>query len=122
MASLQSGVLQRGRRTEGCTGEGKAVEVSHDKRNCDGDKEEENETIPDQKGKPTKKQQSILIKLSLSLTIRSIFQVFEDESITVLYMGSDRVKVLNLSLRPNHGKILALLGREYERMYCTNYG
>ena len=55
MASLQSGVLQRGRRTEGCTGEGKAVEVSHDKRNCDGDKEEESETIPDQKGKPTQK-------------------------------------------------------------------
>ena len=40
MASLQSGVLQRGRRTEGCTGEGKAMEVSQDKRNCDGDKEE----------------------------------------------------------------------------------
>ena len=41
MASLQSGVLQRGRRTEGCTGEGKAMEVSQDKRNCNGDKEEE---------------------------------------------------------------------------------
>ncbi len=52
------------------------------------------------------------IKLSLSLTIRRVFQVFEDESITVLYMGSDRVKVLNLSLRPIHCKILALLGRE----------
>ena|GEM_PF-3301723 len=54
--------------------------------------------------------------------IRRVFQVFEGEGITVLYMGSERVKVLNLSLRPNHGKILALLGREYERMYCTNYG
>jgi len=41
MASFQSGVLQRGRRTEGCTGERKVVEVSRDKRNCDGDKEEE---------------------------------------------------------------------------------
>jgi len=50
--------------------------------------------------------------------------VFEGEGITVLYMGSEGVKVLNLNLnlRPNHGKILALLGREYERMYCTNYG
>ena len=41
MASLQSGVLQRGRCTEGCMGERKVVEVSRDKRNCDGDEEEE---------------------------------------------------------------------------------
>ncbi|RJS83674.1 IS1634 family transposase, partial [Methanophagales archaeon] len=40
MASLQSAVLQRGRRTEDCTGERKAVEVPRDKRNCDGDEEE----------------------------------------------------------------------------------
>jgi len=50
--------------------------------------------------------------------------VFEDESITVLYMGSEKIKVLNLNLnlRLIHGKILALLGREYEQMYCTIYG
>ncbi|MCW7069485.1 MAG: hypothetical protein OCU17_02595 [Methanophagales archaeon] len=48
--------------------------------------------------------------------------MFEDEGITVLYVGSEKIKVLNLSLKPNHGKILVLLGREYERMYCTNYG
>ena len=69
--------------------------------------ESENETIPDQKKKPTKKP-----------TMRRVFQVFE--GITILYMGSKIVKVLNL--RPIHGKILALLGSEYERMYCTCYG
>ena len=66
--------------------------------------ESENETIPDQKKKPTKKP-----------TMRRVFQVFE--GITLLYAGSKMVKVLNL--RPIHGKILALLGSEYERMYCT---
>ena len=65
--------------------------------------EKENETIPDQRKKPT---------------TRRFFQVFE--GITVFYMGSEMVKVLNL--RPIHGKILALLGREYERTYCTSYG
>jgi len=48
--------------------------------------------------------------------------VFEGEGITVLYMESEKIKVLNLNLKPIHGKILALLGREYERIYCTNYG
>ena len=48
--------------------------------------------------------------------------MFEGEGIIVLYMGSEEIKVLNLNLRPIHGKILALLGREYERMYCTIYG
>ena len=50
--------------------------------------------------------------------------MFEGEGITVLYMGLEEIKVLNLNLnlRPIHGKILALLGREYERMYCTIYG
>jgi len=57
MASLQSGVLQRGRHTEGCTGEGKAMEVSQDKRNCDGDKEEEGNVGRERPGKdePTQK-------------------------------------------------------------------
>jgi len=63
-------------------------------------------TIPDQKGKPTKKP-----------TIRRVFQVFE--GITVLYRGSEMVKVLNM--KPIHLKILSLLGHEYERMYCTGY-
>lgn len=67
----------------------------------------EDETVPDQKNKPTQKP-----------TIRRVFQVFE--GITVLYRGFERVKVMNL--RPIHLKVLSLLGREYERMYCTSYG
>ncbi len=67
----------------------------------------EDETIPDQRKKPTKKP-----------TMRRVFQVFD--GISVLYMGSEMVKVLNL--RPIHAKILRLLGREYERIYCTSYG
>jgi transposase len=64
--------------------------------------EETGETIPDQRKKPTKRP-----------TIRRVFQVFE--GITVLYIGSKIVKVLNL--KPIHAKILSLLGREYERVY-----
>jgi transposase len=66
--------------------------------------EKEDETVPDQKNHPTKKP-----------TIRRVFQVFE--GITVLYRGSEMVTVMNL--RPIHQKVLSLLGREYERMYCT---
>jgi transposase len=69
--------------------------------------EKESETIPDQRRKPTKKP-----------TMRRVFQVFE--GITVLYRGSEMVKVMNL--RPIHLKVLSLLGREYERRYCTSYG
>jgi transposase len=69
--------------------------------------EKESESIPDQKNKPTKKP-----------TMRRVFQVFE--GITVLYQGSEMVKIMNL--RPIHLKVLSLLGLEYERMYCTSYG
>ena len=69
--------------------------------------EKEDKTVPGQKKKPTKRP-----------TMRRVFQVFE--GITVLYRGSEMVKVMNL--RPIHLKVLSLLGREYERMYCTGYG
>ncbi len=62
----------------------------------------ENQTIPDQKEKPTKKP-----------TMRRVFQVFE--GITVLYQNEKRVVVMNLSAL--HSKILALLGKNYEKMY-----
>ncbi|MEA2074637.1 MAG: hypothetical protein U9O85_02720 [Euryarchaeota archaeon] len=48
--------------------------------------------------------------------MRCGFQVFE--GITILYSGSEMVAVLNL--RPIHEKILALLGREYERIYILH--
>jgi len=69
--------------------------------------EKGSESIPDQKSKPTKKT-----------TIRRVFQVFE--GITVLYLGLEMVKIMNL--RQNHLKVLSLLGRECGRMYCTSYG
>ncbi len=62
----------------------------------------ENETTPDQKQKPTKKP-----------TMRRVLQVFE--GITVLYQNEKRVAVMNLSTL--HRKILALLGKNYEKMY-----
>jgi len=64
------------------------------------------ETLPDQKGKPTKKP-----------TIRRTFQIFE--GITILYdeYGRERLEVMNL--REINRKVLALFGVEYERMYCA---
>ena len=69
--------------------------------------EKAGETLPDQRGKPTQKP-----------TIWRVFQVFE--GITVLYKGSEMVKVLNM--KPIHYKVLSLLGHEYGRMYCIGYG
>ena len=63
---------------------------------------ETGETLPDQRNKPTK-----------SPTIRRVFQVFE--GITVLYIGSKKVKILNI--KPLPAKILSLLGIEYTRVY-----
>jgi transposase len=54
--------------------------------------EKENETIPDQRKKPTRRPR-----------IRRVFPVFE--GITILYIGSKPLKVLNL--KPIHAKILA---------------
>jgi len=64
------------------------------------------ETLLDQKGKPTK-----------TPTMRRIFQIFE--GVTILYdeRGGGRLEVMNL--REVTRKILALFGVEYERMYCV---
>ena len=70
--------------------------------------ERENETLPDQKNKPTKKP-----------TIRRIFQVFE--GIIVLYdEKGKRIEVINM--KPIHIKVLSLLGGIYEQMYCLDCG
>lgn len=64
------------------------------------------ETLPDQKGKPTKKP-----------TIRRTFQIFE--GITILYdeYGRERLEVMNIG--EVNRKVLALFGVEYEQMYCV---
>ena len=64
----------------------------------------ENQEIPDQTGKPTKKP-----------TMRRVFQVFE--GITVLYDKETRVMIMNLN--DMHRKILALFGNKYEKIYCA---
>lgn len=64
--------------------------------------EKQNETIPNQVGKPTKKP-----------TMRRVFQMFE--GINVLYDGLNMVRVLNLE--PIHLKILNLLGDIYTTIY-----
>lgn len=63
------------------------------------------ETLPDQKNKPTK-----------TPTMRRIFQIFE--GVTVLYdaMSGGRLEVMNLGEVTR--KVLALFGVEYERTYC----
>ena len=67
--------------------------------------EEMNATIPDQKGKPTKKP-----------TMRRIFQMFEGiELLEVHDEGS--VRVLLLNMKDVHRKILTLMGEPYEKMY-----
>lgn len=64
------------------------------------------ETLPDQKNKPTKKP-----------TIRRIFQIFE--GITVLYDDSGKMlEVMNIRKIPR--KVLSLFGKEYEKMYCID--
>ena len=65
-----------------------------------------NETVPDQKGKPT-----------ANPTMRRIFQIFE--GISLLIESRDgNVKIIGvMNLREIHRKILALLGSNYEKMY-----
>jgi transposase len=67
--------------------------------------EKENESVPDQKGKPTKKP-----------TLRWIF--FKFQGITELFTqeeGEIEAEVLNME--ELHWKVLGLLGEEYENMY-----
>jgi transposase len=64
--------------------------------------EKYNETIPDQKHKPTSKP-----------TMRWVFLMFE--GIAVIYENSRMLQVTNVT--PIHRKILSLLGRDYEKIY-----
>ena len=65
--------------------------------------EEQDETLPDQKGKPTKRP-----------TMRRTFQVFE--GITVLYDEKGQmIEVMNLRETPR--KVLSLFGKEFEKRY-----
>jgi len=71
---------------------------------------EMDETVPDQLGKPTKKP-----------TMRWIFQKFENISLlNINDEGGFSQQVLNT--KPIHEKILALMGKEYEKIYFSGKG
>jgi len=66
---------------------------------------ERNETVPDQKKRPTNKP-----------TIRRIFQVFE--GITILYDDKGRM-IETMNVRDIHRKVVSLLGEKCESIYCN---
>ena len=72
--------------------------------------EEMDETVPNQLGKPTKKP-----------TMRWVFQKFE--GIELLIINDDgKITQKMLNMKPVHKKILALMGKEFEKIYFLNGG
>ncbi len=68
--------------------------------------EQNSESIPDQMGKPTNKP-----------TMRRVFQMFEGITLLIkMKNGVERIVGI-LNIKEIHRKILALMGREYEKMY-----
>ncbi len=67
---------------------------------------ERNETIPDQKGKPT-----------VNPTMRRVFQIFEGISLLIESKDGNEKIVGMINLKEIHRKILALLGSAYEKIY-----
>lgn len=72
--------------------------------------EKMNETIPDQKRKPTKRP-----------TMKRVFQMFEGIELLEIYDGQKATtKMLNINQM--HEKILNLMGESYEKMYFLKRG
>ena len=72
--------------------------------------EEMNATIPDQKGRPTKRP-----------TMRRVFQMFEGIELLEIYNGEKATRRM-LNVNEMHGKILNLMGESYEKMYFLKRG
>ena len=72
--------------------------------------EEMDETVPNQLGKPTKKP-----------TMRWIFQKFEGIELLIINDGG-KITQKMLNMNPVQKKILALMGKEYEKIYFLNGG
>jgi transposase len=68
--------------------------------------EQKNETLPDQKGKPTQRP-----------TLRWVFQVFEGLDILSIWVGDQRVQRQVLNLRPVHLQVLRLFGPHIQKCY-----
>ena len=66
----------------------------------------EEQTIPDQKGKPTQ-----------TPTMRRVFQMFEGIDILVISVANRLIRQEVLNLRPVHHQILALLGPPVKNIY-----
>jgi transposase len=73
--------------------------------------EQKDETIPDQKGKPTQKP-----------TLRWVFQIFEGLDILSIWIGDQRVQRQVLNLRPVHIQILRLFGPHIQECYLIDPG
>lgn len=71
--------------------------------------QEENETIPDQKGKPTENP-----------TMRWVFQTFEGIDVLSVWSGNQIVMRQMLNLRPVHSQIIRLLGPTIQKCYLED--
>ena len=71
--------------------------------------EQKNETIPDQKGKPTHKP-----------TLRWVFQIFEGLEILSIWIGDQRVQRQVLNLRLVHIQVLRLFGPQIQKCYLID--
>jgi transposase len=65
-----------------------------------------NETIPDQKGKPTQ-----------TPTLRWVFQMFEGLDVLSVWVHNQRISRQILNLRPVHQQVIRLLGPEVQKCY-----
>ena len=72
--------------------------------------EEMNATIPDQKGKPTKRP-----------TMKRVFQMFEGIELLEIFDGRKVTKRM-LNINEIHGIILNLMGESYQKMYFLERG
>jgi transposase len=71
--------------------------------------EQKNESIPDQKGKPTQKP-----------TLRWVFQIFEGLDILSIWVGDQQVQRQVLNLRPVHLQVLRLFGPQTQKCYLID--
>jgi transposase len=72
--------------------------------------EQKDETIPDQKGKPTQKP-----------TLRWVFQVFEGLDVLSVWVGDQRVLRQVLNIRPVHLQVLRLFGPQIQKCYLIDH-
>jgi hypothetical protein len=70
---------------------------------------EDNESLPDQKGKPTK-----------TPTIRWVFQVFEGIDVLSVWQNEKLVTRQLLNLRPTHRQVLKLVGKSVQNCYLID--